>query len=83
LDPDLTSIAVDGAARVCEAESSTALACREEASTNTANQRADEMSVEDIEGIVNVLEDGKMAFAEIKGDLSSMRNIIDGLQVIF
>lgn len=69
LEPDLLAIAIDGAARVGEAEGCATRGSCEETGADTADQCADEVGVEDVESVVNALEDGDVALAEIQSDL--------------
>jgi hypothetical protein len=72
LYPDLTTVAVDSTARVCKAKGKTSFGRGEESGTETADKSADEMSVENIETVVNILENPKISLSEIEGDLISV-----------
>jgi len=65
----LTTVAVDGTAGIGKTEGCAALGGRKETCTNSANEGPDEMSVEDIEGVVDCLEDLQVAFAKIEREL--------------
>ena len=69
LEPDLLAIAVDGTARVGQTERCAAGRSGEEAGSDAANKCADEVGVEDVEAIVDILEEGDVAFAKVEADL--------------
>jgi hypothetical protein len=73
LKPDLLAIAIDGTTRVGQAEGCAAGGCGEEAGSDASNECADKVRVEDIEGVVDMLEQCDVAFAEVEA------NLMDGL----
>jgi len=56
LQPDLLAVAGDGSAGVGQAEGCAAGGCSKDAGANAADERADKVGVEDVEGIVDALE---------------------------
>ena len=69
LQPHLLSVAVDGAAWVRQAERCAAGCRREETGADTTDQCTDKVGVEHVKGVIDVLEDRKIAFAQIECDL--------------
>lgn len=69
LKPDLLSISVNSTAGVGETEGCAASGCCEKTRTDTADQGTNEMRMEDVEGVIDTLEEGNVALAEIESDL--------------
>lgn len=65
----MLTIAVDGAAGVCQTEGCAAGSCSEEAGSESPDDGTDEMGMEDVESVINLLEQWYVALAEIEGDL--------------
>jgi hypothetical protein len=73
LQPDLAGVACDGTAFVNAGECGATAFRGEEADANAAYERRDEMGVEDAEGVVDMLEEGNVTFAQVEGDLMGNR----------
>jgi hypothetical protein len=69
LEPDLFAVAVDGTTGVGQSEGCAASGRGEDAGADAADECAYKVCVEDIEGVIDVLEERDVAFAKVEGDL--------------
>jgi len=75
LEPDLLAIPSDGTSKRCDRECSSTTLGGKDTSEESADEGSNKMSMEDIEGIIDMLEKANVTLAQVKSNLIDLRKL--------